>query len=717
MNHLAREKNPYLQQHAANPVDWYPWGEVAFSKAREENKPVFLSIGYSTCHWCHVMARESFSNPEIAAVMNGSFINIKVDREERPDVDQVYMAFVQASTGAGGWPMSVWLTPDLKPFFGGTYFPPGSSMGRPGFKHVLEQIADAWKTDEHDIRTQAGRMTEQLRMHNSSGEEPADELPAQDVTLMAFERITAAYDAVEGGFGGAPKFPRPVIHNFLHYFARLQGLGSVSGAKAIGMSAETLRHMADGGIQDHLGGGFHRYSVDRFWHIPHYEKMLYDQAQLVIAYLDVARLTGDPLFIATARDILAYVTHSMTHPGGGFYSAEDADSMESPDAIHKSEGAYYIWKKQDIDTLLGVLASLFNYVYGVEVGGNAPPGSDPHGDLTGTNTLIRRHGDAEASAHFGMSLDKARLDLADARRTLFEARGKRPHPHLDDKILTAWNGLMISAFARAYQSLGDLSYLEIATRAADFIYENLHDRERGILLRSYRDGPSGIDGFAADYAFLIQGLLDLYQAGFDIRWLKWADALQTRQDELFEDEKGGGYFASSKTATDILLRAKDAYDGAEPSENSISALNLLRLGAMLSQPERRDKAVSILRTFAQKIIRAPDSMPQMLVALETARANPAQIVIAGNLRSIDTQNLLDVARACSRPHHVILMADGGEGQKYLASHSSIYSTLTAINGKATAYLCENLVCQLPTSDPAKLEALLTRDNKHAPMRD
>jgi uncharacterized protein YyaL (SSP411 family) len=703
LNHLAKEKSPYLQQHASNPVDWYPWGEEAFAKARKENKPIFLSIGYSTCHWCHVMARESFSNPEIAKVMNANFINIKVDREERPDVDKVYMTFVQSTTGSGGWPLSVWLTPDLKPFVGGTYFPPQDAFGRPGFKSVLEQLAKAWKNEEKQIRAAAGKVTEKLRKIADGGKSLTDHLPDANVAQKAFDELAATYDETDGGFGPAPKFPSPANFNFLHHVATLDGVSAEDRKMAVAMSADTLRKMAAGGIHDHLGGGFHRYSVDRYWHIPHYEKMLYDQAQLVVAYLDAARLSGDDAHQETARDVLAYVKREMTSPGGGFYSAEDADSLKTTASAHKTEGAFYIWEQQEIDALLGDNAVLFNAAYGVEANGNAPDGSDPHGDLKGTNTLIRRHSDAELATTFKITATQVTADLEQARQILFDAREKRPHPHLDDKILTAWNGLMISAYARAYQDLGDPDYLVSATRAARFLKEKLFVEKRGVLLRSYRDGPADIDGFAVDYAFLIQGLIDLYQADFNIEWLQWADALQTKQDELFWDKKGGGYFASTGKDSNILLRFKDAYDSAEPSENSISALNLQRLGSMLDQPERREKAEKILRTFSTQMRMMPTSIPQMLVALDATRAKRTQIVIAGKPGAQDTLAMLKIVRRHARPHQVVLLADGGPGQDFLGKHAEFYQSITAIDGKATAYVCENFVCQLPTNDPAALE--------------
>ena len=712
-NRLADEKSPYLCQHAKNPVHWYPWGEEAFAAARKQNKPIFLSIGYSTCHWCHVMARESFSNPEIAAVMNKHFINIKLDREERPDVDQVYMTFVQATTGSGGWPMSVWLTPDLTPFVGGTYFPPADAHGRPGFKSVLQQLAAAWEKDEKDIRANAGEMTDRLRKFTSGIEAPTEKLPSATASDSALEQFIATYDSKHGGFGSAPKFPQPSNFDFLHHLATLHGPESERATSALNMSTATLRKMADGGIYDHLGGGFHRYCVDEFWHIPHYEKMLYDQAQLVIAYLDAARLSGDESFPATVRDTLAYVTRRMTHPDGAFYSAEDADSLRAKDSPHKTEGSFYIWEKKEIDSLLGETAPLFKYVFGVEEKGNAPEGSDPHGDLAGTNTLIRRHSEKEAAAKFDLTPEAAATRLAAARQTLFEAREKRPHPHRDEKILTAWNGLMISAYARAHQDLGDPDYLTAATRAAIFIRENLFDKKRGVLLRSYLDGATDIDGFAADYAFLIQGLLDLYEASFDYRWLAFADTLQKKQDELFLDPENGGYYASSGKDSNVLLRVKKATDGAEPSENSVSALNLQRLASMLDQPERRQRADDLLRAFGTQLAQSPTAAPLLLIALDAARAKPAQIVIAGKPDATDTRAFLALARQHPRPHQTILLADSAEGQKFLATHAEFYQSLAFIDGKATAYYCENFVCKLPTTDPGKFKQQLTDNPKQS----
>src|SRR6266567_9207689 len=449
-NRLAHEKSPYLLQHAHNPVDWYPWGEDAFAKARQENKPIFLSVGYSTCHWCHVMAHESFENEEVAAIMNREFVNIKVDREERPDVDRVHMTFVQATTGGGGWPMSVWLMPDLKPFVGGTYFPPEDRYGQPGFKKVLERIATAWKENHDKIVEQGGQIVAALR---DSQSRPTDENKIDPGILdAAYQQLDRSYDPKEGGFGNAPKFPRPVTLNFLmRFYAR--DPKSDSGKHALEMAVFTLGKMAAGGMHDHIGGGFHRYSVDRYWHVPHFEKMLYDQAQLAVAYLDAYQITQDRQYESIARDILDYVGRDMTSKDGGFFSAEDADSLFERDKPEHGEGAFYIWTKKEIDAALVDAAEILDFHYGVQPHGNAPEGSDPQNEFRGKNVLVERHTIAETAKHIMKSEDDVRQSLARSREKLLSVRAKRPRPHLDDKIISAWNGLMISAYARAAQVL------------------------------------------------------------------------------------------------------------------------------------------------------------------------------------------------------------------------------------------------------------------------
>jgi hypothetical protein len=706
-NRLAQEKSPYLLQHAHNPVDWYPWGEEAFARARRENKPIFLSVGYSTCHWCHVMAHESFENEEVAAVMNREFVNIKVDREERPDVDRVYMTFVQATTGGGGWPMSVWLTPGLKPFVGGTYFPPEERYGQPAFKTVLERIVTAWKENHDKIVEQGGKIVEALR-ESQSATTAAGKI---DATILdaAYRQLDRSYDPKEGGFGNAPKFPRPATLNFLTRFYARAPKGE-SGKHALEMALFTLRKMAAGGMHDHIGGGFHRYSVDRYWHVPHFEKMLYDQAQLAVAYLDAFQITRDRPYESVARDILDYVGRDMTSKEGGFFSAEDADSPVAAGAgrghAETKEGAFYIWTKKEIYDALGDIAEIFAFHYGVQPHGNAPEGSDPQDEFRGKNILIERHTIAETAMHFGKTEGEMRKLLAQGREKLFSIRARRPRPHLDDKIIAAWNGLMISAYARGAQVLDEPRYLEIATRAAKFLRTNLYEEKRKLLYRNYRGGRSDIEGFADDYAFMIQGLLDLYEASFDVEWLKFAVELQETQDRLFFDEKNGGYFSTSGEDKSVFLRMKDDNDGAEPAASSVAALNLLRLAQFRDDKQMSEHARKTIDAFATTLSHFPSAMPQMLVALDAALSKPRQIVIAGKKDAPETKALLRQVNGHFLPKTVLVLADGAEGQKYLGEKNDAIRAMSPINGKSAAYVCEDFTCKAPVTDPAELAELL-----------
>ena len=706
-NRLAQEKSPYLLQHAHNPVDWYPWGEEAFEKARREKKPIFLSIGYSTCHWCHVMERESFENEEVAALMNSRFVNIKVDREERPDVDRVYMTFVQATTGGGGWPLNVWLTPTLKPFVGGTYFPPEDRYGQPSFRKVLLRISDAWEKDRAKISESGNQIMTALAHSANTPAEGAGKVDAKLIDA-AYQQIARGYDARDGGFGGAPKFPRPVTLNFLFRVYNRSAPDSEAGDAALGMALFTLRKMAAGGMHDQLGGGFHRYSVDAQWRVPHFEKMLYDQAQLASAYLDAYQITGDLRYEAIARDTLDYVRRDLTDVGGGFYSAEDADSLTTAGGKEKAEGAFYVWTKEEIDKALGEYAELFDYQYGVEAAGNAPEGSDPQGEFRGKNILYERQTFAETAKHFG----KSELDVDESMRyrrpALFELRNKRPRPHLDDKIITGWNGLMISAFARGAQVLGDPSYLETATRAAEFVRANLADAKGQTLRRSYRGAPSAVAAFAEDYSFFIQGLLDLYETSFDSQWLQLAEQLQTTQDRLFWDDKNGGYFTSTGDDPSILLRMKDDNDNAEPAASSIAARNLLRLAQMRDTKELRVRGQKTIAAFATALNRFPSALPQMLVALDFSLTKPKQVIIAGKRGAGDTRDLLDEVRRHYLPNTIVLLADGGAGQKFLAERLEEVKEMKPIGGKATAYVCENFACQAPVTSVEELRKLLSR---------
>ena len=713
-NRLAREKSPYLLQHAHNPVDWYPWGEEAFAKARRENKPIFLSIGYSTCHWCHVMAHESFEDEATAAIMNREFVSIKVDREERPDVDRVYMTFVQATTGGGGWPMSVWLTPDLKPFVGGTYFPPVDRYGQPGFKKVLERIAAAWKQDHAKIADQGSKLLEALRESQSAQAETTAKIDNQ-FFQTAYEQLSRSFDDKEGGFGTAPKFPRPVSLNFLtRFYAR--DTKSESGKHALEMDLVTLRKMAAGGMHDHLGGGFHRYSVDRYWHVPHFEKMLYDQAQLASAYLDAFQIGQDRQYADVARDILDYVARDMTSKEGGFFSAEDADSFFEHGKPEHGEGAFYVWTEKQIDDALGADAAVCKFHFGVQPHGNAPEGSDPQDEFRGKNILIQRHTLAETAKHFKKSDDEIRQSLMRSREKLLTIRNKRPRPHLDDKIIAAWNGLMISAYARGAQVLDEPRYLENATRAAKFLRANLYDDKSKLLFRNYRESRSDVEGFADDYAFVIQGLLDLYEVSFDVEWLKFAIELQGMQDDLFYDEKNGGYFSTSGKDKSVVLRMKDDNDSAEPAASSIAALNLLRLAQFRDDKKLDERARKTIGAFAPTLSHFASAMPQMLVALEYSLAKPRQIVIAGKIDPLKdgfavanndgTKALVAEVHRHFLPNKILILADGGEGQKFFSERNEAIGAMSPIDGKPAAYVCENFTCKAPVTDPRELEKVL-----------
>jgi uncharacterized protein YyaL (SSP411 family) len=697
-NRLIDEKSPYLLQHAHNPVDWFPWGPEAFEKAHHQKKPIFLSIGYSTCHWCHVMERESFENPTIADLLNRNYISIKVDREERPDVDRVYMTFVQSTTGSGGWPMTVFLTPDLKPFLGGTYYPPDDRYGRPGFASLLTRIAEIWEESPGKILDQGSQLTKAIETHLLEAQATESGPLKLDWLENGYRQLASGYDPEEGGFTPAPKFPRPAVFNFLlRYWLRNQMKNSLD------MVEFTLRKMARGGIYDHLGGGFHRYSVDARWHVPHFEKMLYDQAQLTMAYTEVFQATADPEFERVVRETLDYVLRDMTSPEGGFYSAEDADSLPEPGATEKREGAFYVWTQQELDGVLAPDESLvFRRMYGVERAGNVSAASDPHRELIGQNVLFLQN-DLELVAKLTGKGEKEISQLVSAARLkLKSVRDKRPRPHLDDKIVTAWNGLMISGLAKAFQVLGEKRYLAAAQRAGEFLHENLYQNR---LLRSFRGTAGTTNGFAEDYAFLIQGLLDLYEADFDVRWLRWAGELQVQMNALFADPRGG-YFSTEEGATDILFRMKEDHDGAEPSANSIAAMNLARLARIFDRKEFQHSAGRVIGAFHPALERLPAALPQMLAALDASIAEPVQIVVTGKSGEPDTAGLLSVVRSGYRPNKVVLLADGGDGQNWLTQHIEALRTIGPIQGKSAAYVCRNFTCNLPITEPERLARLL-----------
>ena len=711
MNRLAHERSPYLLQHAGNPVDWYPWGDEALSRARAEDKPIFLSVGYSTCHWCHVMEHESFESDEIAALLNRDFISIKVDREERPDVDRVYMAFVQATTGAGGWPMSVFLRPDLKPFYGGTYFPPHSRWGRPGFADLLTELARVWKEDRARVDGAAGELFNRLQLVTNTGgrTRPEGQVADEEALDVAVEQFQMAFDRRRGGFGDAPKFPRPSELLFLLRESARRATGGRGAQAPLLMATDTLRAMALGGMRDHIGGGFHRYSVDAEWRLPHFEKMLYDQAQLVLAYLECAQATGDVFFANVAEDTLAYVMRDMTDPAGGFYSAEDADSIP-PGAgagAHKLEGAFYVWSDAEIGELLGEDASIARDRFGIEPGGNAP--QDPQGEFAGKNLLYVAQSVHDLAARTGRSEADVEAALRRIREKLFAARNLRPRPHLDDKVLTAWNGLMVAAFARAARVLPEseaaATYLDAARRAADFIRTSLWKPDAGRLLRRYRGGEGGIDGYAEDYAFLIFGLLELFQADGDARWLEWARALQAAQDEQFWDPEDGGWFSTTGRDPTVLLRLKEDYDGAEPAASSVSVLNVVTLLHLVPDEGARARAERTLARLGPRVGAAARAIPMMLCGLSAWHHGLSQIVIVGEAAASATRALKRQLARHYLPFAIVIPVEPSRTQDAVAGLLEFVAGMTARDG-AAAYVCREFTCQQPVSRPEDLAAML-----------
>ncbi len=715
-NRLAAEKSPYLRQHADNPVDWFPWGEAAFAQARAEQKPVFLSIGYSTCHWCHVMAHESFENAAVADVLNRSFVSIKLDREERPDLDRLYMTYVQQTTGHGGWPMSVWLTPEGKPFYGGTYFPPEDRQGRPGFVTLLNAIAQHWQNERAKIETGAEEVVQSLRRYAHEG--PAREIKEGESTLpplheaagAAFDRCFQYFyenhDPVWGGFGGAPKFPRAGTLNFLFRVAALQGVKSEAGTEAVKMAAFTLQRMAEGGIHDHVGGGFHRYSVDEKWHVPHFEKMLYDQAQIALNCLEARQATGVEVYAWVARGIFDYVQRDLTSPRGGFYSAEDADSLIAHGRPEHAEGAFYVWTKDEIDAALGADAPFFCAHFGVRAGGNVDPSHDPQGEFTGKNVLMQQRPLAQTAADLKIDPAVAAEMLVRDLEKLRAVRAQRPRPHLDDKVITAWNGLMISALAKGAQVLGERAYLDLATRAADFLRAELWDEASGTLYRSWRETRSDIPAFAEDYAFLIQGLLDLYEAAFDLQWLQWAERLQARMDALFWDEAHGGYFNSRADDASVLVRMKEDYDGAEPAPSSVAAMNLVRLDWSLGLAGARERALQTVEAFRTHWSSHPHALPQMLAAVELVLEPPRTVVLAGERDTPEFRALQAVLHEQLGPRRALLHVASGAAQEWLAARRSYLGAFPVPSAGAVAYVCADYACRAPAHSPDELRRTL-----------
>lgn len=697
-NLLIHEKSPYLLQHAYNPVQWHPWNGDTFALAKNENKPIFLSIGYSTCYWCHVMEREVFEDPEIAAMMNDYFINIKVDREERPDVDRIYMIALQAMTGGGGWPMSMFLTPDLKPFYGATYLPPKAKYGRSGFEDVIEEIHKVW-TDKKDEVVQSSekivellekKITEKLTSEVRFSDEPFDKF---------FETCARIFDYEEGGFGSGNKFPRPVVLNMLlaYYY-------STGNKEALDMVTFTLHKMYMGGMFDHLAGGFHRYSVDNLWRVPHFEKMLYDQAQLVGSYIDAYLITKKELYLGVAEKTLEYVMKYLTDKDGGFYSAEDAESALTPeDPDDKEEGAFYLWTQDEINHALGnVNGVIVNNYFGTQPNGNTI--SDPHEVFGHKNVLFVSKDIYDEAKFFNKTSEEILNIIKVSKKILLEEREKRPRPHLDDKILTSWNGLMISAFAKAYAVTGNDTYLHYAERSAKFILDNL--LVNGVLLHRYRDGDSRYEGSLEDYAFMVQGLIDLYEASFKTEYLDKAIELNSMAIEKFYDTENGGFYDVTDAANDIILRTKESYDGAEPAGNSIQLLNMFKLGIITDNNDLTDKAVKSLELFYPDLEKTGFSSPQMMFALNFYMKSPKEIIISGDKYSPEFKELLKTINSRYIPNRVLLYAD-----EALGIISPFIQNITKGDAGNKVYICENYQCELPVSDPEKLwEALSNLEN-------
>ncbi len=681
-NRLAGEKSPYLLQHAHNPVDWYPWGNEAFDRAKSENKPVFVSIGYATCHWCHVMEKESFEDEEVARLMNDQFVSIKVDREERPDIDGVYMSACQTLTGRGGWPLSVFMTPEGKPFYAGTYFPKRTRMGITGFMEVLSHLGNAWKNNRDKVERAAEELTGSIQLRK--GVESDRVFPGEEVLRKGAEHLGQSFDSKWGGFGEAPKFPSPHQLTFLLRWHRRNG-DSLSRE----MVVKTLDAMHAGGIYDHIGYGFCRYSVDSQWLVPHFEKMLYDQALLVMAYTEAYQAFNLERFARTVREIAEYVMRGMTAPEGAFFSAEDADS-------EGKEGLFYLWKPDQVIEILGPeLGKLFCSYYDIRPDGNFEEGfSIPH----------RTVGLDAFAAGKGINPLELENRLNEARRKLFEVREERVHPLKDDKILTSWNGLMIAALAKAAGALKEPSYAEAARSAADFLLAVMRTGD-GTLLRRYRDGETAYQGYLDDYAFFTWGLIELYETTLDAGYLREAVAFMTKTIDLFWDQEDGGFFFSGRENERLVARDKDAYDGAIPSGNSVALLNLLRLSRMTGDVELEKKADLMLRVFGPSLAEFPKAFTQFLNAVDFVIGPAREIVIVGPASDDKTTGFVRAVQKRFLPNSVVLGKDGAEDGA-LSSLAPFTSSMQAVEGRPTVYVCENYACRRPITEVSALEAVL-----------
>jgi uncharacterized protein YyaL (SSP411 family) len=692
-NNLIFEKSPYLLQHAENPVNWYPWGPEAFTKAQTEDKPIFLSIGYSTCHWCHVMERESFEDPEVAELMNDSFVSIKVDREERPDIDNVYMLVCQMLTGSGGWPLNIMMTPDKKPFYAATYIPRETRQGRVGMVDLIPRVKDMWETRRSEILGAANDITEGLStVATKTLSQATPEALGDSALSLTYEQLSARYDEEYGGFGDAPKFPMP--HNILFLLRYWRRTGNET---ALDMVEKTLQQMRRGGIYDHIGYGFHRYSTDSHWLVPHFEKMLYDQALLAIAYIEAYQATGKDEYGNTAREIFTYVLRDMMRPGGGFYSAEDADS-------EGVEGKFYVWTFQETQQILEPAeAALVAKVFNMRKDGNfAEEGTRKR---TGRNILHLKKSAKEVASDLKVREEALQKRLNKALHKLHTHREARIHPHKDDKILTDWNGLMIAALAKGAQVFDEPQYAEAARSTVDFILKNMRAGD-GRLLHRHRDGQAAILANVDDYAFMVWALLELYEATFEVSHLEAALALNKDLIAYFWDDTGGGFYFTPDDGETLLIRQKEIYDGAIPSGNSVAMLNLLRLARMTGNPDLEKKAAAIGAVFSATVREAPSGHTLLMAGVDFGIGPSYEVVIVGNPQAMDTKKMIQELRRPFIPNKVVVLRSADQSGPGIERLAEFTKHQSAIDNKATAYVCLNHNCKLPTTDTAKMLELL-----------
>lgn len=688
-NRLVHEKSPYLLQHAFNPVDWFPWGDEAFETAKQQDKPIFLSIGYSTCHWCHVMAHESFEDTNAARLMNETFVSIKVDREERPDIDHVYMTVCQMMTGSGGWPLTIIMTPEKRPFFAGTYFPKETVYGRIGMVDLTRRVHQLWRNDRQEIFQSAAKVMTALRQ--LSDESPGDSI-GQETLEAAFQQLSQRHDETNGGFSSAPKFPTPHNLSFL-----LRHWNRTRNPKALQMVEKTLQAMRLGGIYDHVGHGFHRYSTDNEWLVPHFEKMLYDQALLALAYIDAFQATANPDYETTAREIFSYVLREMTHSEGGFFSAQDADS-------EGQEGKYYLWRKEEIEKVLDPQKfEIVCDVFSIDPEGNFR--EEASGRKLGSNILHLKQPLSETAGRLGLEEQGLKELIERARLKLYEARAKRVPPGKDDKILTDWNGLMISAFARGAQVFGEDIYAHTARRAAEFLLRTMRSSE-GKLLHRFRDGQAGLPAHVDDYAFFIGGLLDLYETLFDVSYLRSALDLNQEFVERFWDDNFGGFYFTAVDGEKLLIRKKEIYDGATPSGNSIAALNLIRLGRMTADPKLEPMVQRLTTAFSGNVRQFPSIYTQLLCAIDFLVGPSHEVVISGDLETEDTSVMVRALRNQFVPNKVVVFRPAGETDSEILLIAPYTRNQLAVDGKTTAYVCVNYECSLPTTSLEEMLELL-----------